>query len=162
MISPSNVIDARNRECPADRRFEGKGSMANRFDIGRAYSKIRVFSAVEPGTLGHHPFGIYGSCWYYFVNDELKERRHREGRIQKTLAQLSPAMSVVSILVGGWLIVPRSRFYTTASASKRCAPPFWAGLPKGTRINPTGRTAPHVPRRGLVIPTILHFWYVQA
>ena len=46
--------------------------------------------------------GIYSLCWYYFVNDELKDigQANDDGN----LGQSSPALSVTAVLVGGYSI----------------------------------------------------------
>jgi hypothetical protein len=130
--------------------------MAQEVDLGPGGTgKIRSFW-VGLG-LSVITFGIYGFCWYYFVNDELKDVGIEKG--DQNLAQSSPAMSVVAILVGGWVIVPPLlSVYNYGQRIKRAQ--RLAGLPKGDQINPTVAFLLMFPGALLVIPYFLHFWYV--
>jgi Domain of unknown function (DUF4234) len=130
--------------------------MAQEVDLGRGGTgKIRSFW-VGLG-LSVITFGIYGFCWYYFVNDELKDVGIEKG--DQNLAQSSPLMSVVAILVGGWVIVPPLlSVYNYGQRIKRAQ--RLTGLPKGDQINPTVALLLMFPGALLVIPYFLHFWYV--
>jgi Domain of unknown function (DUF4234) len=80
--------------------------MAQEVEFGRGGTgKIRSFW-VGFG-LAIVTLSIYYFCWYYFVNDELKDIGIAED--DQNLANSSPAQSVLAVLIGGWLIVPPSR-----------------------------------------------------
>ena len=100
---------------------------------------------------------IYYFCWYYFVNDELKDI----GRAfdDDNLGQSSPALSVTAVLIGGWLIVPPLlSIYNYGQRIKRAQ--RLAGIPREDQINPIAAFLLMFPGGILVIPYFVHFWYV--
>lgn len=102
-------------------------------------------------------FGIYGLCWYYFVNDELKDIGIDKN--DQNLAQSSPALSVTAILVGGWFIIPPLlSIYNYGQRIKRAQ--RLAGVPREKQIDPIIAFLLYFPGILLVIPYFLHFWYV--
>ncbi|HEX7290780.1 MAG TPA: DUF4234 domain-containing protein [Conexibacter sp.] len=130
--------------------------MAQEVDIGTgATGKIRSFwmgFLLVVVTLG-----IYHFCWYYFVNDELKDIGAEKD--DQNLAQSSPAMSVTAIIVGGGLIVPWFlSVYNYGQRIKRAQ--RLVGVPRERQINPTTAFLLLFPGALLVIPYFLHYWYV--
>lgn len=130
--------------------------MAQEVDIGRgATGKIRSFwvgSGLVILTLG-----IYALCWYYFVNDELKDIGAEKD--DQSLAQSSPTMSVIAMVVGGWVIVPPFlSVYNYGQRIKRAQ--RLAGVPRERQINPTTAFLLWFPGMLLVVPYFLHYWYV--
>jgi hypothetical protein len=130
--------------------------MAQEVDIGAGGTgKVRSFWVGLGLTVV--TLGIYAFCWYYFVNDELKDVGSEKG--DANLAQSSPAMSVTAILVGGWVIVPPLlSVYNYGQRIKRAQ--RLAGVPTERQINPTVAFLLLFPGALLVIPYFLHFWYV--
>src|SRR4051812_19987797 len=99
---------------------------------------------------------IYYYCWYYFVNDELKDIGRDKG--DENLAQSSPALSVTAILVGGWLIVPPLlSIYNYGQRIKRAQ--RLSGVPRADQINPILSFVLLMPGGILIIPIFIHFWY---
>jgi hypothetical protein len=100
---------------------------------------------------------LYGLCWYYFVNEELKEVGQAKG--DENLAQSSPAMSVTALLVGGYFIIPPLlSVYNYGQRIKRAQ--RLAGVPRGDQINPVTAFLLFFPGALLIIPYFAHFWYV--
>jgi hypothetical protein len=100
---------------------------------------------------------IYYFCWYYFVNDELKDigQAYDDGN----LSQSSPAMSVTAVLIGGWLIVPPLlSIYNYGQRIKRAQ--RLSGIPRGEQINPILAFLLVFPGGLLIVPYFFHFWYV--
>ncbi len=130
--------------------------MAEEVEFGTgAAGKIRSFWVGFGLTIV--TLGIYYFCWYYFVNDELKDVGIA-GKDQN-LAQSNPAMSVLAILLGGWLIVPPLlSTYNYGQRIKRAQ--RLGGIERHEQINPTLALLLVFPGSLLVIPYILHFWYV--
>jgi len=130
--------------------------MAQEVEFGQgAAGKIRSFW-VGFG-LAAITFGIYGLCWYYFVNDELKDIGIDKN--DQNLAQSSPAMSVTAILVGGWFIIPPLlSIYNYGQRIKRAQ--RLAGVPREQQIDPIVAFLLYFPGILLVVPYFLHFWYV--
>lgn len=130
--------------------------MAQEIDIGTgATGKIRSFWM--GALLVVVTFGIYTYCWYYFVNDELKDIGAEKD--DQSLAQSSPAMSVTAILVGGWLFVPWFlSVYNYGQRIKRAQ--RLVGVPRERQINPTTAFLLLFPGILLVVPYFLHYWYV--
>lgn len=130
--------------------------MAQEVDIGAgATGKIRSFWVGFGLTV--LTLGIYGLCWYYFVNDELKDIGAE--RDDQSLAQSSPTMSVIAIVVGGWVIVPPFlSVYNYGQRIKRAQ--RLAGVPRERQINPTAAFLLWFPGLLLVIPYFVHYWYV--
>ena len=130
--------------------------MAQEVDIGPgATGKIRSFwmgFLLVAVTLG-----IYHFCWYYFVNDELKDIGAEKD--DQNLAQSSPTMSVTAIIVGGWLIVPWFlSVYNYGQRIKRTQ--RLVGVPRYQQINPTTAFLLLFPGIFLIVPYFLHYWYV--
>ena len=102
-------------------------------------------------------FSLYGLCWYYFVNDELKDVGQAKG--DENLAQSSPAMSVTALLVGGYFIIPPLlSVYNYGQRIKRAQ--RLAGIPRADQINPVTAFVLFFPGALLIIPYFAHFWYV--
>ncbi len=101
--------------------------------------------------------GIYYFCWYYFVNDELKDIGIAED--DQNLAQSSPAQSVLAVLIGGWLIVPPLlSVYNYGQRIKRAQ--RLAGVERHEQIDPTMAFLLYFPGGLLIIPLFIHYWYV--
>lgn len=101
--------------------------------------------------------GIYGVCWYYFVNNELKDIGQAKG--DQNLAQSSPTMSAVAIFVGGYLIIPPLlSVYNYGQRIKRAQ--RLSGIERGQQINPITAFLLLFPGAILIVPYFLHFWYV--
>lgn len=130
--------------------------MAQEVDIGAGGTgKIRSFWVGV--LLVVVTFGVYAFCWYYFVNDELKDIGAEKD--DQNLAQSSPAMSVTAIIAGGWLIVPWFlSVYNYGQRIKRAQ--RLVGIPRERQINPTTAFLLLFPGALLVIPYFLHYWYV--
>jgi hypothetical protein len=130
--------------------------MAQEVDIGKgAVGKIRSFwmgALLVVVTLG-----IYAFCWYYFDNDELKDIGAEKD--DQNLAQSSPAMSVTAIIVGGWLLIPWFlSVYNYGQRIKRAQ--RLVGIPREQQINPTAAFLLLFPGFLLIVPYLLHYWYV--
>jgi hypothetical protein len=101
--------------------------------------------------------GIYYFCWYYFVNDELKDIGTEKQ--DQNLAQSSPMMSVIAVLVGGLVIVPPLlSVYNYGQRIKRAE--RLAGVPRADHINPIFAFLLLFPGGFLIIPLFVHYWYV--
>jgi hypothetical protein len=130
--------------------------MAQEVEFGNgAAGKIRSFWVGFGLTLV--TLGIYSLCWYYFVNDELKDVGIAKD--DQNLAHSSPAMSVTAIFVGGWLFVPPLlSVYNYGQRIKRAQ--RLGGIPRAEQINSTTAFLLFFPGSLLVIPYFVHFWYV--
>lgn len=130
--------------------------MAQEVDIGPgATGKIRSFWMGFFLTVV--TFGIYAFCWYYFVNDELKDIGAE--RDDQSLATSSPAMSVIAILIGGMVIIPPFlSVYNYGQRIKRAQ--RLSGVPRERQINPTAAFLLWFPGALLVVPYFIHYWYV--
>jgi Domain of unknown function (DUF4234) len=130
--------------------------MAQEVEFGRgAEGKIRSFW-VGLG-LSALTLGIYGFCWYYFVNDELRDIGI--AKEDPNLAQSSPAMSVTAILVGGWVFVPPLlSVYNYGQRIKRAQ--RLVGIERHQQINPVLAFLLLFPGAILIVPYFAHFWYV--
>jgi hypothetical protein len=101
--------------------------------------------------------GFYAPCWYYFVNDELKDIG--QAYEDNNLAQSSPVMSVVAIVIGGWILIPPLlSVFNYGKRIKRAQ--RLAGIPRGQQINPTAAFLLIFPGAFLVVPYFFHYWYV--
>jgi hypothetical protein len=102
--------------------------------------------------------GIYGACWYYFVNNELKDVGIAKG--DENLAQSNPAMSVVAIVLGGltFWIAPLLSIYNYGQRIKRAQ--RLTGIPKERQINPITAFLLYFPGSIILVPVFFHFWYV--
>lgn len=130
--------------------------MAQEVEIGNnGEGKIRSFW-VGFG-LSAITLSLYGLCWYYFVNDELKDVG--QARDDQNLAQSSPAMSVTALLVGGYFIIPPLlSVYNYGQRIKRAQ--RLCGIPRGDQINPVTSFLLFFPGALLIVPYFIHFWYV--
>lgn len=130
--------------------------MAQEVEFGTgAAGKIRSFWVGFGLTI--LTLGIYYYCWYYFVNDELKDVGIA-GEDQN-LAHSSPPQSVLAILLGGWLIVPPLlSIYNYGQRIKRAQ--RLGGIERYEQINPILAFLLVFPGIFLVVPYVLHFWYV--
>jgi Domain of unknown function (DUF4234) len=103
---------------------------------------------------------IYSFCWYYFVNDEVKDIGIDKG--DQNLAQSSPAASVAALLLGSnifVLFVPY--FLSVYNYGKRIQRAQRLGdIPKEKQINPTTAFLLLFPGAILIIPLFLHYWYL--
>lgn len=100
---------------------------------------------------------IYAFCWYYFLNDELKDVGIAKN--DQKLAQSSPALSVTAILLGGWLIVPPLlSVYNFGQRIKRAQ--RLVGIPRHDQINPIVAFLLYFPGIFLIVPYFIHYWYV--
>ncbi|MGA9875574.1 MAG: DUF4234 domain-containing protein [Solirubrobacteraceae bacterium] len=100
---------------------------------------------------------VYYFCWYYFVNDELKDI----GIVNddQNLAQSSPAQSVLAVLIGGWLIVPPLlSVYNYGQRIKRAQ--RLVDIDRNEQINPTLAFLLYFPGGILIVPALIHYWYV--
>jgi hypothetical protein len=101
--------------------------------------------------------GVYYFCWYYFVNDELKDIGAANG--DQNLAQSSPMASVAAVLLGSFLFVPPLlSVYNYGNRIKRAE--RLTGIDRGTQINPTMAFLLVFPFGILIVPYFVHFWYV--
>jgi hypothetical protein len=130
--------------------------MAQEVEFGTGgFGKIRSFWVGFGLTV--LTLGIYGACWYYFVNDELKDIG--AAKDDQNLAQSSPAMSVTAIVVGGYFIVPPLlSVYNYGQRIQRAQ--RLGGIERSTQINPTTAFLLMFPGAILIVPYFLHFWYV--
>jgi uncharacterized membrane protein (GlpM family) len=116
--------------------------------------KIRSFAIGALLTI--ITFGIYGFCWYYFVNDELRDIGREKN--DDGLAQSSPALSVTAIILGflyvPWLLSEYNYGNRIKRAQRLC------GVPRDQQINPTLAFLLLFPGMFLVIPYFVHYWYV--
>jgi hypothetical protein len=102
-------------------------------------------------------FGIYYYVWYYLINDELKDIGIAKG--EQNLAQSSPAMSVVAVLVGGFVLVPPLiSVYNTANRIRRAQ--LLCGIDRNRAINPVLAFLLAFPGGVLIIPALIHYWYI--
>jgi hypothetical protein len=130
--------------------------MAQEVEFGTGgFGKIRSFWVGFALTV--ITFGIYGACWYYFVNDELKDIGAAKG--DQNLAQSSPAMSVTAIVVGGYFVVPPLlSVYNYGQRIQRAQ--RLGGIDRSQQINPITAFLLMFPGMFLVVPYFIHFWYV--
>jgi hypothetical protein len=102
-------------------------------------------------------FGIYAFCWYYFVNDELKDVGISKD--DQNLGQSSPTMSVTALVIGLWVIIPPLlSVYNYGQRIKRAQ--RLTGIPKQDQIDPTIAFLLYFPGAFLIIPLLFHYWYV--
>ncbi len=130
--------------------------MAQEVEFGKAgEGKIRSFWV---GTgLVIITLGIYAFCWYYFVNDELKDIGISKD--DQNLGQSSPAMSVTALVIGGWVIIPPLlSVYNYGQRIKRAQ--RLAGIPRQDQIDPTVSFLLYFPGALLIVPLFFHYWYV--
>lgn len=130
--------------------------MAQLVQIGRgAEGKVRSFGVGLMLTIV--TLGIYYYCWYYFVNDELKDVGI--DRDDQSLAQSSPAMSVTAVLVGGILVIPSLlSVYNYGQRIRRAQ--RLTGVDEARQINPVSAFLLLFPGGLLIVPAFIHYWYV--
>jgi Domain of unknown function (DUF4234) len=130
--------------------------MAQEIELGRGgLGKIRSFWV--GGLLAVLTVGIYTFCWYYFVNDELKDVGTAKN--DPNLSSSSPMNSVIAVLVGGFVLVPPLlSVYNYGQRIKRAQ--RISGVPRDREINPIAAFLLYFPGGILVIPAIVHYWYV--
>ena len=130
--------------------------MAQEVEFGQGgEGKIRSFWVGVGLTIV--TLGIYYYCWYYFVNNELKDVGIAKG--DENLAQSSPVQSVIAVLAGSWLIVPPLlSVYNYGQRIKRAQ--RIGGVPRERQINPITAFLLLFPGGLLLIPTFIHYWYV--
>jgi hypothetical protein len=104
--------------------------------------------------------GIYSFCWYYFVNDELKDVGIDKG--DQNLAQSSPAASVAALLFGSSpFVLGVPYFLSVYNYGKRIQRAQRLGdIPAEKRINPTVAFLLLFPGFILIIPIFIHYWYL--
>jgi hypothetical protein len=101
---------------------------------------------------------IYGFCWYYFVNNELKDVGL--AKEDQNLGQSSPAMSVSALVLGGFTfwVAPLLSIYNYGQRIKRAQ--RLTGIPKEDQIDPITAFLLYFPGAVLIIPIFFHYWYV--
>jgi hypothetical protein len=101
--------------------------------------------------------GIYYYVWYYLINDELKDVGAAKG--DQNLAQSSPAMSVIAVTVGGFVFIPSLlSIYNTGNRIRRAQ--LLCGIDRNRAINPVAAFLLAFPGGVLVIPALIHYWYI--
>jgi hypothetical protein len=131
--------------------------MAQEVEFGPAGAAGKVRSFWVGLGLSIVTFGIYSACWYYFVNDELKDVGLAKN--DGNLGQSSPAMSVTALVVGGYFIVPPLlSVYNYGQRIRRGQ--RLTGIPRERQINPTVAFLLMFPGALLILPLFMHFWYV--
>jgi hypothetical protein len=102
--------------------------------------------------------GIYGFCWYYFVNNELKDVGLAKD--DQNLGQSSPAMSVTALVLGGFTawVAPLLSVYNYGQRIKRAE--RLTAIPKQDQIDPTIAFLLYFPGVLLIVPFFFHYWYV--
>lgn len=102
--------------------------------------------------------GIYGLCWYYFVNNELKDVGLAKD--DQNLGQSSPAMSVTALVLGGFTlwVAPLLSVYNYGQRIKRAQ--RLTGIPKEAQIDPVIAFVLYFPGVLLIIPFFFHYSYV--
>jgi hypothetical protein len=130
--------------------------MAQEIEFGNgAVGKIRSFWVGFGLTIV--TLGFYYFCWYYFVNDELKDVGIDKD--DQNLAHSSPAMSVTAVLFGGIILVPPLlSVYNYGQRIQRAQ--RLGGIPRAEQINPITAFLLFFPGSFLVVPYFIHFWYV--
>jgi hypothetical protein len=102
--------------------------------------------------------GIYGLCWYYFVNNELKDvgLDKEDGN----LGQSNPVMSVTALVLGGFTlwVAPLLSVYNYGQRIKRAQ--RLEGIPREHQIDPTIAFLLYFPGFILFVPLLFHYWYV--
>ena len=96
--------------------------------------------------------GIYGFCWYYFVNNELKDVGL--DKQDDNLGQSSPAMSVTALVLGGFTfwVAPLLSIYNYGQRIKRSQ--RLVGIPREDQIDPTISFLLYFPGLALLITVL--------
>jgi hypothetical protein len=137
--------------------INGRLGVAQEVEFGKGgEGKIRSFwvgAGLVVITLG-----IYAFCWYYFVNNELKDVGLAED--DQNLGQSSPAMSVTALVLGGFTlwVAPLLSIYNYGQRIKRAQ--RLTGIPKEEQINPITAFLLYFPGVLVIVPYFLHYWYV--
>jgi len=102
--------------------------------------------------------GIYGFCWYYFVNNELKDVGLSKD--DQNLGQSSPTMSVTALVLGGFTlwVAPLLSVFNYGQRIKRAQ--RLTDVPKQEQIDPTIAFLLYFPGVLLIVPLFFHYWYV--
>jgi hypothetical protein len=102
--------------------------------------------------------GIYAPCWYYFVNNELKDVGIAKD--DQNLGQSSPAWSVTALVFGSFTfyIAALLSVYNYGQRIKRAQ--RLVAIPKQDQIDPTVAFLLYFPGALLIIPLFFHFSYV--
>jgi len=102
--------------------------------------------------------GVYGFCWYYFVNNELKDVGLSKD--DQNLGQSNPAMSVTALVLGGFTawVAPLLSIYNYGQRIKRAQ--RLTAIPKEHQIDPTVAFLLYFPGALLIVPLFFHYWYV--
>jgi Domain of unknown function (DUF4234) len=116
--------------------------------------KVRSFAVGAGLTI--ITLGIYAPCWYYLVNDELRDIGREKD--DEGLAQSSPALSVTAIVLGFFYIPWLLSVYNYGNRIKRAQ--RLNGIPRDQQINPVLAFLLFFPGVILVIPYFVHYWYV--
>ena len=126
-----------------------------RFDNGRT-GKIRSFWVGFGLTV--ITLGIYHLFWYYYVNDELKNLGIDKDDV--ALAQSSPGMSLVAVfpIVNSLIIPPLVSVYKYSQRIRRAE--GLGRIPDEQQIKPILAFLLYFPGSLLLLPLIVHFWYV--
>jgi hypothetical protein len=103
-------------------------------------------------------FGIYGFCWYYFVNNELKDVGLSKD--DQNLGQSNPAMSVTAVVLGAFTawVAPLLSIYNYGQRILRAQ--RLSGIEKQDQINPVTAFLLYFPGVLLIVPLFFHYWYV--
>jgi hypothetical protein len=116
--------------------------------------KVRSFAVGAGLTI--ITLGIYAPCWYYLVNDELRDIGREKN--DDGLAQSSPALSVTAIVLTFLYIPWLLSAYNYGNRIKRAQ--RLSGIPRDQQINPILAFLLLFPGMFLVIPYFVHYWYV--
>jgi hypothetical protein len=131
--------------------------MAQEVEFGHGgEAKIRSFWVGVGLTIV--TIGVYSACWYYFVNNELKDVGI--ARDDQNLGQSNPALSVTALVLGGltgW-VAPLLSVYNYGQRIKRAQ--RLTNIPRQDQINPITAFLLYFPGFILVVPLFFHYWYV--
>jgi hypothetical protein len=101
--------------------------------------------------------GLYYYFWYYLLNDELKDIG--SAKDDPNLARSRPAQSVVAVTIGALIFIPPLlSVYNFGQRIKRAE--RLGGIPMDQTINPTLAFLLYFPGGILIVPTLIHYWYV--
>ena len=131
--------------------------MAQEVEFGRG-GEAKIRSYWVGFGLTAVTLGIYGLCWYYFVNNELKDVGIDKD--DQNLGQSSPAMSVTALVLGGFTlwVAPLLSVYNYGQRIKRAQ--RLEGIPKQDQIDPVIAFVLYFPGLLLIVPFFFHYWYV--
>lgn len=101
--------------------------------------------------------GIYYYVWYFLINDEVKNIGSAKG--DRTLAQSNPAISLIAVLIGGVLLIPPFiSIYRTGKRIRQAQ--LVSGIERNRTISPIAAFLLAFPGGILIIPGIIHYWYI--